>query len=433
MADQDRERLLAAFADHLLRNRLADEKHGRYMVGWVRRFLGFPPPVPNATAEECLGAYLRALEAERYEDWQVEQARMAVNAWLGWRRAQATQTAPTPAVKLSLGADSTVDPGRALDTLSETMRVRHYSYRTEQTYLDWVRRFFDYLVSAGQVANGRPVLTEETFQNFISHLATRLRVAAGTQNQAFASVLFLYRDVLGLEVGRLENTVRAKRGQRLPTVLSVEEVKRLFEKMEGTPRLMAELIYGGGLRVMECCRLRVKDADFGMNQLMVRGGKGDKDRATLLPERLKPSLQRHLERVRGLYEQDRAGKVAGVHMPDALERKLPHASTEWGWFWLFPSRSLSVDPRTNVVRRHHASDVSVQQAVAQAVSKAGIAKRVTPHTLRHSFATHLLVNGVDIRQVQELLGHANVETTMIYTHVAKGLRAPPQSPLDLLK
>ena len=431
MADQEQERLLAAFADHLLKNQLTDEKHGRYMVNWVRRFLAFPPPVPNATAEECLQGCLRALETEQYKDWQVEQARMSVTAWFAWRRGQLA-TSPSQS-KLRLAADGTVDPGQALESLTQTMRVRHYSYRTEQTYLDWVRRFFDYLVSTGNVGNGRPVLTEESFQAFISHLATRRHVAANTQNQAFGAILFLYRDVLGLEVGRLEDTVRAKRGQRLPTVLSVDEVRSLFDKMEGTPRLMAELIYGGGLRVMECCRLRVKDVDFGMNQLMVRGGKGDKDRSTLLPERLKPALKSHLERVRGLYELDRANKVAGVYMPDALERKLPRASTEWAWFWLFPSRGLSVDPRTNVVRRHHASDVSVQQAIAQATARAGIAKRVTPHTLRHSFATHLLVSGVDIRQVQELLGHAHVETTMIYLHVAKGLRAPPKSPLDQLE
>lgn len=423
------ENRLAGFAGHLLKNRLADEKLGRYMVGWVRRFLASSPPVPNATPDEWLQAYLRALETERYEAWQVEQARQSVAAWFAWRRGQECEPA---APKLALSTDRTADPARALDALTQTLRVRHYSYRTEQTYVDWVRRFFDYLVSTGNVSDGRPLLTDDTFQSFISHLAMRQHVAANTQNQAFASVLFLYRDVLGLEVGRLEDAVRAKRGQRLPTVLSVEEVRSLFEKMEGTPRLMAELIYGGGLRVMECCRLRVKDVDFGMNQLIVRGGKGDKDRSTLLPERLTSALRLHLERVRGLYEQDRAGQVAGVHMPDALDRKLPHASTEWAWFWLFPCRELSVDPRSNIVRRHHASDVSVQRAIAQAVGKAGVAKRVTPHTLRHSFATHLLVNGVDIRQVQELLGHANVETTMIYTHVAKGLRAPPKSPLDQL-
>ncbi len=423
------EKRLAGFAGHLLKNRLADEKHGRYMVGWVRRFLASAPPVPNATSDECLQAYLRELEMERHEPWQVEQARQSVAAWFAWRRGQENAAAE---VKLALGADRTADPARALDVLIQTLRVRHYSYRTERTYVDWVRRFFDYLVSTGNVSDGRPVLTNGTFQAFISHLAMRMHVAANTQNQAFASVLFLYRDVLGLEVGELEDTVRAKRGQRLPTVLSVDEVRSLFDKLDGTPRLMAELIYGGGLRVMECCRLRVKDVDFGMNQIMVRGGKGDKDRATLLPERLRPVLERHLERVRGLYELDRKAGVAGVHMPDALERKLPRASTEWGWFWLFPCRDLSVDPRSNIVRRHHASDVSVQRAIAQAVGKAGIAKRVTPHTLRHSFATHLLVSGVDIRQVQELLGHANVETTMIYTHVAKGLRAPPKSPLDQL-
>ncbi len=241
MADQDRERLLAAFADHLLKNRLADEKHGRYMAGWVRRFLAFPAPLPGATAEECLQAYLRTLETERHEDWQVEQARISVAAWLAWRRGQAAHLSPVP--KLGLAADHTVDRAQALEALTRTMRIRHYSYRTEQTYLDWVRRFFDYLISTGNMADGRPVLTEVTFQSFISHLAMRLHVAANTQNQAFASLLFLYRDVLGAKIGQMEDTVRAKRGQRLPTVLSVDEVRSLFDKMEGTPRLMAELLY----------------------------------------------------------------------------------------------------------------------------------------------------------------------------------------------
>jgi integron integrase len=430
MADQDRERLLSAFADHLLKNQLADEKHGRYMVSWVRRFLTFPPPMANATAEECMDAYLQMLEQEAREPWQVEQARHAITLWRSWSSpVTATQQ---PLCKIALTADHTVDPAQALEMLAQTVRVRHYSYRTEQTYLDWVRRFFDYLVSTGLVRGGRPVLTDETFQNFISHLATRMHVASNTQNQAFAAVLFLYRDVLGVEVKQLENTARAKRGMRLPTVLSVDEVRKILENMEGTTKLMAELMYGGGLRVMECCRLRVKDIDFGMNQLIVRAGKGDKDRTTVLPERLKPVLEAHLERVKGLYDQDRASGVAGVQMPDALDRKLPHASTNLAWFWVFPSKGLSLDPRANVVRRHHASDVSVQRALAQAVTKASVFKRVTPHTLRHSFATHLLISGVDIRQIQELLGHSSVETTMIYTHVAKGMRAAVRSPLDQL-
>lgn len=431
MADHDVERLLAAFADHLLKNRLADEKHGRYMVNWVRRFLAFPPPMTGSTVEEILKAYLQKLDDERYESWQVEQARQSVRVWLAWRQNSSSAPLATPQ-KMALAADQTLDPAQALDMLSQTLRVRHYSYRTEQTYLDWTRRYFDYLVSAGWLAHGRPVVTEETFQLFIAHLATHLHVGSNTQNQAFAAVLFLFRDVLGKEVGQLENTARAKRGVRLPTVLSVDELRKIFEQMEGTPKLMAELMYGGGLRVMECCRLRVKDVDFGMNQLIVRAGKGDKDRTTVLPERLKPVLEEHLKRVRSLYEQDRRDKLPGVHMPDALDRKLPHASTEWAWFWVFPSKGLSVDPLTNIVRRHHASDVSIQKSLRQAVEKAQIAKRVTPHTLRHSFATHLLINGVDIRQIQELLGHSNVETTMIYTHVAKGMRAAVRSPLDQL-
>lgn len=428
MAEQDRERLLSAFADHLFKNQLADEKHGRFMVNWVRGFLAFPPPMPGATIAECMDAYLVMLEQEARASWQVDQARHAITLWRSWRNP-VTATQPPPA-KLALASDHTVDPAQALETLAQTMRVRHYSYRTEQTYLDWVRRFFEYLVSARLVRGGRPVLTDETFQNFISHLATRMHVASNTQNQAFAAVLFLYRDVLGVEVKQLENTARAKRGMRLPTVLSVDEVRKILENIEGTPKLMAELLYGGGLRVMECCRLRVKDVDFGMNQLIVRAGKGDKDRTTVLPERLKPALEAHLKRVKSLYEQDRASGVAGVQMPDALDRKLPHASTDWAWFWVFPSKGLSLDPRANVVRRHHASDVSVQRALALAVTKASVFKRVTPHTLRHSFATHLLINGVDIRQIQELLGHSNVETTMIYTHVAKGMRAAIRSPLD---
>ena len=238
--------------------------------------------------------------------------------------------------------------------------------------------------------------------------------------------------VLGLEVGVLENTVRAKRGEHLPTVLSVEEVRRLFAQMSGTPRLMAELIYGGGLRVSECCNLRVKDLDFGMNQLHVRAGKGFKDRTTLLPDRLKPQLEKHLQRVRELYDQDRREGMEGVAMPDALDRKLPNACKEWAWFWAFPGRTLAVDPETHVVRRWHATDSAIQKMIAEAARKAGIPKRVTPHCLRHSFATQMLVNGVDIREVQELLGHSNVETTMIYLHVARGLRAPPRSPLDQL-
>jgi integron integrase len=270
------------------------------------------------------------------------------------------------------------------------------------------------------------------YGDFISQLATRQHVSAGTQNQAFAALLFLYREILGVEVGDLGRTVRARRGERLPTVLSPDEVRRLLAQMSGTSRLMAEVIFGGGLRVMECCRLRVQDVDFDNELLRVRG-KGDKDRTTLLPQSVREGLRAHLARVRTLYDQDRAASVAGVHLPDALDRKYPNAGVEWAWYWVFPSKTLALDPRTNVVRRHHVSDVAIQRAVKDAVRKADIAKHASVHTLRHSFATHLLLQNVDIRQVQELLGHAHVETTMIYTHVLKELRHAPRSPLDTLQ
>ena len=431
MADRATEQLLSAFADHLLRNQLADERHGRFMLHWVRRYLVHPPPVSNATPEELMDAYLGQLRKEDLKEWQLDQAKQSITAWRAWSGGRNTGE-PAPAPRIAATADGSFDPGKTLAVLEHTLRLRHYSPRTLGTYLDWSRRYMDYLKATNQITPAGALITVTSFQNFISHLATRMRVSASTQNQAFCALLFLLREILGLEVGVLENTVRAKRGEHLPTVLSVEEVRRLFGQMTGTLRLMAELLYGGGLRISECCNLRVKDIDFGMNQLYVRAGKGNKDRTTLLPERLKRALEEHLKRVRGLFDEDRQANVAGVAMPDALDRKLPNASKEWAWFWAFPSRTLAIDPETQIVRRWHVADSSIQRMIGDAARKANITKRVTPHCLRHSFATHLLVNGVDIRQVQELLGHANVETTMIYLHVARGLRAPPRSPLDQL-
>ncbi|MBU1693717.1 MAG: integron integrase, partial [Verrucomicrobia bacterium] len=257
--------------------------------------------------------------------------------------------------------------------------------------------------------------------------------SASTQNQAFNAILFMCREVLNIDLGEMEQGLRAKRGRHLPVVLTVEETGQLLNFMTGTPRLMAGLIYGGGLRVMECCRLRVKDVDFENRLLFVRGGKGDKDRSTLLAERVCPDLQAHLAEVRRMYEQDQKAGVGGVWLPDALATKFPRAGAEWGWQWVFPSEKLSVDPRGGQVRRHHVCDALIQRAVKAAVGQAGIYKPVSVHTLRHSFATHLLLNGVDLREIQEYLGHSSVETTMVYTHVVKDLRNPAQSPLDLLE
>jgi integron integrase len=241
------------------------------------------------------------------------------------------------------------------------------------------------------------------------------------------------REVLGMDLGDLSQTVRAKRGRRLPVVLSPEEVGALLSHMTGTTRLAAELIYGGGLRVIECCRLRVKDIDFSNDRVLVRAGKGAKDRSTLLAQAVKPALLAHLERVKTLHVQDLSEGYGDVALPDALGRKYPNAGREWCWQFVFPSRTRSVDPRSGVVRRYHVSDSAIQSAVRAAVKAARIPKPASVHSLRHSFATALLLDGVDIRQIQDYLGHTNVETTMIYTHVVRDLRAPARSPLDQLQ
>ena len=277
------------------------------------------------------------------------------------------------------------------------------------------------------------MITCDCIKDFLAYLATRRNVAASTQNQAFGALLFLCREILHLEIGDLDHAVRAKRGSKLPVVLTVVEVQKVLESMEGTARLMAEIIYGGGLRVMECCRLRVKDLDFDNNLVFVREGKGDKDRSTLMAESVKEPLRKHLERVKELHEEDLAAGAGDVWLPHALAIKYPKAGTAWGWQYVFPSAKLSPDPRGGKIRRYHASDGFLQTAVRTAVQEAGIVKPASVHTLRHSFATHLLLQGVDIRQIQEYLGHAHVETTMIYTHVVKDMRAPAISPLDAMR
>ncbi|MDH4066678.1 MAG: integron integrase [Acidobacteriota bacterium] len=318
----------------------------------------------------------------------------------------------------------------ALEHVRRRIRARHYSYRTECSYADWCRRFLAYLAEQQQIP--RPRVDSHAVRDFATHLAVHQRVSASTQNQAVSAILFLCREVLGLEVQGIALAARARRGTRLPVVLSVPETAALLDAMRGTARLMAALIYGGGLRVSECCELPVKDLDFDQGLIFVRGGKGAKDRSTLLARSMHTELRAHLAHTQALHRADRQAGLAGVWLPDALERKYPNAGRELGWFWVFPSRTLSTDPRAGVVRRHHLSDSVVQKAVKDAATRARIHKPVSVHTLRHSFATHLLLNGVDIRQIQDYLGHAQVETTMIYTHVVKELRAPATSPLDLL-
>jgi integron integrase len=304
-------------------------------------------------------------------------------------------------------------------------RLLHMSYRTEQSYVGWVRRFRAFV-------DGKPLraIAPEDVEGFLSHLAVARDVSASTQNQAFNALLFLHRHVLHRDLEGLAATARARAKRRLPVVLSREEVGRVWSRLPERYGLMARLIYGAGLRLQECMELRIKDVDFERGMLTVRSGKGDKDRRTVLPASLQDVWSEHVGRLHRLHEGDRSADVPGVALPLALERKYPKAGTEWGWFWAFPGDTLSTDPRSGVVRRHHQHPSAFQKAFKQAVREAGIAKPATIHTLRHSFATHLLESGTDIRTIQELLGHKDVQTTMICTHVATRNRRGVQSPLD---
>jgi integron integrase len=315
---------------------------------------------------------------------------------------------------------------RLLDQVRELIRIRHYSIRTEQAYVQWIRRF----ILFHDKRHPRELGAEE-ITAFLSHLAVKRNVAASTQNQALNAILFLYRNILKCTLPWLEDVQRAKKPQRLPVVLTRDEVRATLAQMQGTTWLMAALIYGGGLRLLECLRLRVKDIDFQYRQLVVRDAKGQKDRITLLPQNLFEPLRSHLVRVRSLHENDLAGGYGCVSLPFALAQKYPKAERDWGWQYVFPSARRSIDPRSGAERRHHAPEDALQRALRQAVRRAGIIKPASVHTLRHSFATHLLESGYDIRTVQELLGHADVKTTMIYTHVlnrgGKGVVSPFES------
>jgi integron integrase len=302
------------------------------------------------------------------------------------------------------------------------------SPRTEDAYLRWIRRYWEFHGRRDPAALGAGEATA-----FLNALAVSSRVAASTQNQGLAALLFLYRDVLHSDLPWLDGLIRAATPRRLPVVLSRDEVHAVLSRMTGVPRLMATLLYGSGLRILECCRLRVKDVDFARNQIVVRRGKGDADRATMLPMVVKDDLVKHLQRVRAQHQRDLSGGAGWVELPGALARKLPLAGREWAWQWVFPATRQYTHPDTGQRRRHHLHETVVQQAVRRALlAGAGIPKRAACHTLRHSFATHLLEDGSDIRTVQELLGHKDVATTMIYTHVLSRGPSGVRSPADRL-
>ena len=316
-------------------------------------------------------------------------------------------------------------PKRLLDQVREQIRLRHYSIRTEQAYVSWIKRFILFHGKKHPKEMGR-----QEIEGFLSHLAGNLNVASSTQNQAFNALLFLYNQVLYQPLDDKINAIRAKKPRRLPTVMTSEEALRVINGLSGRHKLMAKLLYGSGLRLMECLRLRVKDVDFGMNQIVVRDGKGKIDRVTILPETVRPELKEHLEHIKTVHENDLSQGYGRVYLPYALARKYPNANQEWGWQYIFPSKSLSKDPRSNEIRRHHVHENSLQKAVKKSVQLNRLNKPASCHTFRHSFATHLLESGYDIRTVQELLGHKDVSTTMIYTHVLNRGGRAVLSPID---
>lgn len=422
--------ILPEYQKYLISNKLVPEKNAQFYAFWVSKFLSFSNKNENFTVDIKIEKFLEFLSNdEEIKEWQIEQAGTALNLYVNnFLKGDISLIDPNCNNKHSKFPDF----NSVIDKLRELIRLKHYSYSTEQTYIEWAKKFYKYVLDSKGSEFKIDKLASNDVQNYLSYLALKQRVSSSTQNQAFNALLFLFKNALSVELGDLGDTVRAKRGLKLPVVLTVEEVQELFKHVKGRNFLIIQLIYGAGLRLMELARLRVKDIDFGSNLLFVRSGKGDKDRSTILPEFVKTELKLHLDKVKALHNEDLGNGYGEVYLPNALDRKYPNAPKDWGWQYVFPSERLSVDPRSGKIRRHHLSDKAIQNIVKEAVKKAGIVKNASVHTLRHSFATHLLMNGVNIREIQELLGHKNVETTMIYTHVLRDMSNAPKSPLDVL-
>ena len=408
---------LEPFVTFMRQRRQPLERHVPYFTSWVRRYLQTDLPGITISLEDRIQFFCDALSRSKgVQDWQVNQARMAVELYeLVFKKEQ--QKAPGDA-----------QPAPATESLlaqmRELIRIRHYAISTERTYLDWARRYLHH-AATHQLDHQ----SDGAMRSYLSYLSLSRNVSATTQNQAFNAILFLRREVLKQNIGDV-SSVRAKRGLHLPLVLSVDEVRAVLNSAPESARLMLELTYGAGLRVSETIRMRIKDLDFGSHLVFVRAAKGNKDRTSLLPNRLVGSLHSQVEKVKALHARDLAAGVAGVYLPFALDRKYPQAEMDFSWQYLFPASDLSTDPRSGKVRRHHIMDEVLQRAMREAVRLAAIDKPATVHTLRHSFATHLLLKGVNIREVQKYLGHSSVETTMIYTHVIRGLDSTAESPLD---
>lgn len=407
--------MLGRFQEYLEKNGSVGPKQIPYYIRWVKDcYAVLGCSLECIISQEQRRNYLEHLNKSR-EEWQIKQADQALRLYLFFLSKVAQHPVPT------------TDLDRQWEVTREEMvkvlRLRHMSLNTEKTYITWSRQFQKY------ISKVTDELSTDDIRNYLSYLATERKVAAATQNQALNALLFLYRFALHKKVEDLD-AVRAKKRRRLPVVFSPQEVSAVLDNLSGMAGLMARLTYASGLRLAECLNLRIHDIDMERGIVTVRSGKGDKDRTTIFPDRLKEEMIAHFAKVRKLFDGDRAQGVPGVFLPNALERKYPNAGIEWGWFWVFPAPSLAVDPRALVIRRHHQHPAIFQREFKSAVQRSGTTKRATVHTLRHSFATHLLESGYDIRTIQQLLGHVDIKTTMIYTHVTNKNFLGVRSPLD---
>lgn len=400
---------------------------------WASKFILLSSQNREKTLDERIHLFIDSLKSQNKEEWQVEQAENAVKLYLDhFLDGDTSAFTPKPFLPEKVDSSNQEFINHCLNRMREALRVKHYAYRTEQTYLDWAKRFLRFSQSNGSSSEKEAELDSADVRNYLSFLALREKVAAATQNQALNALLFLFRNVFNKDLKDLNKTVRARAGRKLPVVLSEEEVWRVLNHAKGRNRLLLQVLYGTGMRLMELVRLRVKDIDFDNSLVFVRDAKGSKDRATVLPGAAVEPLLAHLKEVRKIHDEDLRLGHGEVYLPNALERKYPNAGTEWGWQYVFPSRQTSVDPRSGKVRRHHISGQAVQAAMKKALRASEVHKHASVHTLRHSFATHLMLNGVNIRKVQDLLGHKNLETTQIYTHVVREMAPDAQSPLDKL-
>jgi len=405
------------YKEFVLKDKKIKESHKKFYILWVDLFLDYSnknPNKQNLSNIEKINLFTKHLSKNnKYQDWQINQAIEAINLLYTLKNSKND-------------ADST-SLDSIIQKIQDAIKLKHYSNKTEKNYIYWVKQFYYSLEKNISNCDTKDV------KDFLTHLAKEKNVSASTQNQAFNAILFLFRHILYKDLTNMENTLRAKHKRKIPSVLTREEVSEVFKHINGdTNILIAKILYGSGLRLMEAMTLRVKDIDLSRNIITVHSGKGDKDRTVMLPEKITLDLKNHLSNVKDTYENDKIMNNNRVKLPDALSKKYPKAEKEWIWYWVFPAKNLYIDKKNGKPYRHHIHESVIQKAIKNASVKSNIPKKISAHTFRHSFATHLLESGINIRVVQELLGHKKLETTMIYTHVLLEQKKDIKSPLDFL-